>query len=43
VGPLRQGMPPVIGVVRDGKLLLDCLTLADTEVDEVAAAVAAAR
>ena len=43
VGPLRQGTPPVIGVVRDGKLLLDCLTLADTEVDEVAAAVAAAR
>ena len=43
VGPLRQGMPPVIGVVRDGKLLLDCLTLADAEVDEVAAAVAAAR
>ena len=43
VGPLRQGTPPVIGVVRDGKLLLDCLTLADTEVDVVAAAVAAAR
>jgi len=43
VGPLRQGTPPVIGVVRDGKLLLDCLTLADAEVDEVAAAVAAAR
>jgi L-seryl-tRNA(Ser) seleniumtransferase len=43
VGPLRQGTPPVIGVVRDGKLLLDCLTLGDAEVDEVAAAVAAAR
>ena len=34
---------PSIGVVRDGKLLLDCLTLADTEVDEVAAAVIACR
>jgi L-seryl-tRNA(Ser) seleniumtransferase len=43
VGPLRQGEPPVIGIVRDGKLLLDCLTLGDAEVDEVAASVAAAR
>ncbi len=41
--PLRAGEPPVVGVVRDGKLLLDCLTLADAEVDEVAAAVANAR
>ncbi|MCW2977331.1 MAG: L-seryl-tRNA(Sec) selenium transferase [Actinomycetia bacterium] len=41
--PLRHGEPPVVGVVRDGKLLLDCLTLADTEIDEVAAAVSAAR
>jgi L-seryl-tRNA(Ser) seleniumtransferase len=41
--PLRQGDPPVVGVVRDGKLLLDCLTLADAEVDEVAAAVSACR
>jgi len=41
--PLRLGDPPVVGVVRDGKLLLDCRTLADHEVDEVAAAVAAAR
>ena len=39
--PLRQGEPPVVGVVRDGRLLLDCRTLADAEVDEVAAAVAA--
>jgi L-seryl-tRNA(Ser) seleniumtransferase len=39
--PLRRGDPPVVGVVRDGKLLLDCLTLADDEVDEVAAAVRA--
>ena len=30
-------------VVRDGRLLLDCRTLTDAEVDEVAAAVAAAR
>ena len=25
--PLRHGEPPVIGVVRDGRLLLDCRTL----------------
>ncbi len=42
-GPLRLGEPPVIGVVRDGRLLLDCRTLSDAETDEVAAAVAAAR
>jgi len=41
--PLRRAEPPVVGVVRDGRLLLDCLTLADDEVDEVAAAVDAAR
>ena len=41
--PLRSGTPPVLGIVRDGKLLLDCLALADDEVDEVAAAVAACR
>jgi L-seryl-tRNA(Ser) seleniumtransferase len=41
--PLRTGEPPVVGIVRDGKLLLDCRTLADAELDEVAAAVAAAR
>jgi len=41
--PLRLGDPPVVGVVRDGRLLLDCLTLADDEVDEVAAAVASGR
>jgi L-seryl-tRNA(Ser) seleniumtransferase len=41
--PLRHGEPPVVGVLRDGKLLLDCLTLADAEVDEVAAAVSACR
>ena len=41
-GPRRappQGEPPVVGVVRDGRLLLDCRTLADAELDEVAAAV----
>jgi len=41
--PLRLGEPPVVGVVRDGRLLLDCRTLADDELDEVATAVAAAR
>jgi len=41
--PLRAGDPPVIGVIRDGRLLLDCRTLTDTEADEVAAAVASAR
>jgi len=37
--PLRVGEPPVVGIVRDGKLLLDCRTLADDELGEVAAAV----
>jgi L-seryl-tRNA(Ser) seleniumtransferase len=41
--PLRAAEPPVVGIVRDGKLLLDCRTIADAEVEEVAAAVAAAR
>jgi L-seryl-tRNA(Ser) seleniumtransferase len=41
--PLRAGEPPVVGVVRDGRLLLDCRTLSDPEIDEVAAAVTAAR
>jgi len=40
---LREADPPVVGVVRDGRLLLDCRTLSDAEADEVAAAVAAAR
>jgi L-seryl-tRNA(Ser) seleniumtransferase len=40
---LRDADPPVIGVVRDGRCLLDCRTVRDDEVDEVAAAVAAAR
>jgi L-seryl-tRNA(Ser) seleniumtransferase len=37
--PLRAGDPPVVGIVRDGRLLLDCRTLTDAEADEVAAAV----
>jgi L-seryl-tRNA(Ser) seleniumtransferase len=41
--PLRLGSPPVVGVVRDGRLLLDCKTLTDAEADEVAAAVLRAR
>ena len=40
---LRAGDPPVVGIVRDGRLLLDVRALADGEVAEVAAAVAAAR
>ena len=34
--PLRHADPPVIGVVRDGALLLDCRTLTDDEVEEAA-------
>jgi L-seryl-tRNA(Ser) seleniumtransferase len=41
--PLRAGDPPVVGVVRDGRLLLDCRTLSDGEVEEVAAAVSRCR
>jgi L-seryl-tRNA(Ser) seleniumtransferase len=41
--PLRAGEPPVVGVVRDDRLLLDCLTLTDEEAEEAAAAVRAAR
>jgi L-seryl-tRNA(Ser) seleniumtransferase len=41
--PLRTGEPPVVGVLRDGRLLLDCRTLDDAEADEIAGAVAAAR
>jgi L-seryl-tRNA(Ser) seleniumtransferase len=40
---LRAGDPAVVGIVRDGRLLLDCRTLDDAEVDEVADAVRAAR
>jgi L-seryl-tRNA(Ser) seleniumtransferase len=41
--PLRQRDHAVVGIVRDGRLLLDCRTLADAELDEVAAAVASCR
>jgi L-seryl-tRNA(Ser) seleniumtransferase len=40
---LRLGEPPVVAIVRDGRTLLDCRTLRDDEVDEVARAVASAR
>jgi L-seryl-tRNA(Ser) seleniumtransferase len=40
---MRLGEPPVVGILRDGRLLLDCRTLTDAEADEVAAAVVAAR
>ena len=40
--PLRTADPPVVGIIRAGRLLLDCRTLTDANVDEVAAAVAAA-
>jgi L-seryl-tRNA(Ser) seleniumtransferase len=41
--PLRLGEPPVVGVVRDDRLLLDCRTLSDAEAEEAAHAVAACR
>ena len=41
--PLRMHEPAVVGIVRDGRLLLDCRALADAELDEVAAAVTACR
>jgi L-seryl-tRNA(Ser) seleniumtransferase len=41
--PLRGAETPVVGIVRDGRLLLDCRTLANDEIDEVAAAVRACR
>jgi L-seryl-tRNA(Ser) seleniumtransferase len=40
---LRMGEPPVIAILRDGRLLLDCRTLSEADVDEAARAVAAAR
>ena len=40
---LRLHEPPVVGIVRDGRLLLDCRTLCDAEADEVATAVRACR
>jgi L-seryl-tRNA(Ser) seleniumtransferase len=40
---LRAGDPAVVGIVRDGRLLLDCRTLSDEEAHEAARAVEAAR
>jgi L-seryl-tRNA(Ser) seleniumtransferase len=40
---LRLGEPPVVSLVRDGRCLLDCRTLSDAELDDVASAVLAAR
>jgi len=40
---LRAGEPAVVALVRDGRTLLDCRTLADAEVEEVARAVLACR
>ncbi|MGZ6579686.1 MAG: L-seryl-tRNA(Sec) selenium transferase [Gaiellaceae bacterium] len=36
---LRRCDPPVIALVRDGRTLLDCRTLADDEIEEVAEAI----
>jgi L-seryl-tRNA(Ser) seleniumtransferase len=40
---LRAHDPPVVAVVREGRTLLDCRTLTDSEADEVAQAVLACR
>jgi L-seryl-tRNA(Ser) seleniumtransferase len=40
---LRTAEPPLVGVLRDGRLLLDCRTLTDAEAVEAAKAVQAAR
>src|SRR5579864_9463085 len=40
---LRTSDPPVIAVVRDGRTLLDCRTIREDEVHEIAAAVAELR
>ena len=42
-GPLRLGEPPVVGIVRDGRLLLDCRALGDDDLDGVIAAVRTSR
>ncbi len=41
--PMRVGDPAVVGVVRDGRLLLDARTISDGQIDEIARAVTAAR
>jgi L-seryl-tRNA(Ser) seleniumtransferase len=40
---LRDADPPVVSLVRDGRCLLDCRTIAEAEVDEVARSVTACR
>jgi L-seryl-tRNA(Ser) seleniumtransferase len=41
--PLRSSEPPVVGIIRDGRLLLDCRTLTDADVDDVAQVVRTCR
>jgi L-seryl-tRNA(Ser) seleniumtransferase len=41
--PLRLGEPAIVGIVRDGRLLLDCRTIREDELDEIAGAVRAHR
>jgi L-seryl-tRNA(Ser) seleniumtransferase len=41
--PLRRGEPAVVGIVRDGRLLLDCRTLTESDVDVLAEAVSNSR
>jgi L-seryl-tRNA(Ser) seleniumtransferase len=41
--PLRLGELPVVGIVRDGALLLDCRTISEDEIEEVVSAVKACR
>ena len=38
-GSLRAHEPPVVGIIGDGRLLLDCGTLTDAEGGEIAAVV----
>ena len=41
--PLRAADPPLVGVVREGRLLLDCRTLTDAEAEEAAELVSRCR
>src|ERR671931_801702 len=40
---LRHANPPVVAVVRDGRCLLDCRTIEEAEVDDVARSISACR
>ncbi len=42
-GGLRSAPTPVVALTREGRTLLDCRTISDGEVEEVAEAVAACR